>query len=57
MIIVVRNCPDCPFVIEEADMYRCRVSQPPKRPMEKDQEARPSFCPLMREQVIVRQFD
>ena len=56
MIIVVRKCKDCPFLLELPDVNRCNASNPPRRPLH-DLEERPSFCPLRREQVIVREFE
>lgn len=56
MIIIVRKCKDCPFLSELPDVSRCNISTPPRRPLHELDE-RPSFCPLRREQAIVREFD
>ncbi len=58
MIIVVRKCsPECPFHIMEGDVMVCNVSTPSKRPIPKMEDKFPSFCPLRREQTIVRRFE
>lgn len=53
MIVVVRNCSDCPFC-SKGDPARCSVSTPKHRPLDIKLD-RPSWCPLRREQVIVRE--
>ena len=55
MILIARKCRDCPFLLELPDSLRCNISSPPRRQVADDPE-RPSFCPLRREQVIVREF-
>lgn len=58
MIIVVRKCNDCPFcnTMEDGKM-QCNVSMPSKRPIFDGGKETPSFCPLKREQAIVRAFE
>ncbi|THB65819.1 MAG: hypothetical protein D6E12_11830 [Desulfovibrio sp.] len=60
MIIVTRKCDDCPFcqpVCPPEEVRRCAISNPPRRPIhEVEGDERPSFCPLRREQIIVREF-
>ncbi len=57
MIIVVTNCKECPFVFQGEQYPECNVSTPKRRPLDPDtyDRSRPSFCPLRREQVIVRE--
>lgn len=54
MIIVVRKCVDCPFCFKTEPHSQCSVSTPKMRPLDEDLD-RPSWCPLRREQVIVRE--
>lgn len=54
MILIVKNCKTCPFLTEVGDNIWCNVSTPKGRPVDPTEE-RPSFCPLRREQVIVRE--
>ncbi|WP_028575143.1 hypothetical protein [Desulfonatronovibrio hydrogenovorans] len=58
MIFVVKKCLDCPFcnTLENRDM-QCNVSTPPKRAIPAETKLTPSFCPLRREQAIVRSFE
>ena len=53
MIIVVRKCSDCPFC-SQGEPARCNLSTPKHRPLDPAQD-RPSWCPLRREQAIVRE--
>jgi hypothetical protein len=53
MIIVVRTCSDCPFC-SQGEPARCNLSTPKHRPLDPAQD-RPSWCPLRREQAIVRE--
>jgi hypothetical protein len=55
MILVVSKCAECPMVRTEDETKVCAVSTPKGRPIP-DLNDRPSFCPLRREQIIVRQF-
>ena len=55
MIMVVKTCKDCPFLTNVNESVWCNVSMPIGRPVDPKLE-RPSFCPLRREQVIVRAF-
>lgn len=59
MIIVVRKCsPDCPFCNSlESGGLECNISTPTKRPIPEMEDKFPSFCPLRREQAIVRAFE
>lgn len=56
MIIVVKRCKGCPFLTFGEEMHRCNASNPTGRPVAPEEVERPSFCPLRREQVIVREF-
>jgi hypothetical protein len=56
MIIVVKKCKNCPFLTFRDEKQRCSASNPTGRPVAPDEVDRPSFCPLRREQVIVREF-
>jgi len=56
MIIIVKQCLDCPFFASKDEKLGiCSVSTPRHRLVAKDAD-RPSFCLLRREQVIVRLF-
>ncbi len=60
MICVVKQCStDCPFFIAaEESSAACNISTPSKRPIpEMEGYKFPSFCPLQREQIIVRAFE
>jgi hypothetical protein len=58
MIIVVRKCMDCPFCNTlESKKMQCNVSMPSKRDIPDEGKTTPSFCPLRREQAIVRSFE
>lgn len=54
MIIVVRKCADCPFCFKTEPHSQCSISTPKMRPLDEDLD-RPSWCPLRREQIIVRE--
>lgn len=58
MIIIVKNCFECPFcnTLENKKM-QCNISNPSKRDIPGSGEGVPSFCPLRREQTIVRSFE
>ncbi|WP_045215369.1 hypothetical protein [Desulfonatronovibrio magnus] len=57
MIFVVKKCADCPFCNTlESNEMQCNVSTPGKRDIPDQGRAKPSFCPLRREQAIVRSF-
>lgn len=55
MITIVRKCKDCPFLTSVGENIWCNVSTPKGRSVDLDED-RPSFCPLRKEQVIVREF-
>lgn len=55
MIVVVKRCKDCPFLTQVEDNVWCNASTPKGRPVDPEAQ-RPSFCPLRREQVIIREF-
>lgn len=54
MILVVRNCKDCPFCVDRDGRMFCNVSTPKKREILLEDE-RPNFCKLRRESVIVKE--
>lgn len=53
MILVIQKCVDCPFCTQ-GEPAHCSVSTPKHRPLDTKHQ-RPSWCPLRREQVIVRE--
>lgn len=53
MIFVVNACAACPFYFE-SDRRRCTIATPKNRPIETE-DPRPFWCPLGKEQVIVRE--
>lgn len=55
MIVVVKKCKNCPFLTSVDDNIWCNISTPKGRPVRLDED-RPTFCPLRKEQVIVREF-
>lgn len=55
MIVIVRTCKDCPCLTQVDDKAWCNASTPKGRPVDPEEE-RPSFCPLRREQIIIREF-
>jgi len=58
MIIVVKKCFECPFCNTlESGTLLCNVSMPSKREIPDDGKTIPAFCPLKREQAIVRSFE
>ncbi|RQD66825.1 MAG: hypothetical protein D5R98_01465 [Desulfonatronovibrio sp. MSAO_Bac4] len=58
MIFVVKKCVDCPFCNTlENGARQCNISTVPKRDIPDDVQKMPSFCPLKKEQAIVRVFD
>ncbi len=57
MILVVRKCFECPFCnTMESGKMQCNVSIPTKRDIPDGGKDIPYFCPLKREQAIVRSF-
>ncbi|MFI3271538.1 MAG: hypothetical protein R3Y11_05460 [Pseudomonadota bacterium] len=54
MIRVVRECSECPFCTVDIVPAKCSVSTPKFRPLDVTLQ-RPTWCPLRREQVIVRE--
>ena len=58
MILMVRKCTECPFCNTwQSGELQCNVSTPQKRDIPANGEKTPSFCPLRREQAIVRSFE
>lgn len=55
MIVIVRKCQECPCLTQTDDNAWCNASTPKGRPVDPKAE-RPSFCPLRREQIIIREF-
>jgi len=55
MIVIVRKCKDCPCLTQVDANVWCNASTPKGRPVDPEAD-RPSFCPLRREQIIIREF-
>lgn len=56
MIRIVRSCTGCPFCSFQEKQGFCSMSVIDFRPIPDDEmKARPSWCPLRREQIIIRQ--
>lgn len=55
MIFVVTKCADCPFLNMVNGHRACNIATPQQRPIP-DDEARPSWCKMRKEQIIVRDF-
>jgi hypothetical protein len=55
MIIVIRKCAECPMMRNREQGEVCAVSTPKERPIPEVAQ-RPNWCPLRREQIIVREF-
>jgi hypothetical protein len=55
MILVVKSCKTCPFCQVKDDNYYCKASIIELRPIGVEPDDRPSWCPLRREQFIVRE--
>jgi len=53
MIWVVKACAECPFNYVN-EKSRCTIATPKGRPIATE-EPRPVWCPLRKEQVIVRE--
>mgnify|MGYP000133346835 CR=1 FL=1 len=57
MILVVKNCKECPFcTIIPGERPKCNVATIKYREIETENEP-PVWCPLRKEQVIVRSFE
>lgn len=56
MILVIRKCSDCPLRRTEEKVTVCALAAPGNRPIPKDTEDRPRWCPLRNEQIIIREF-
>lgn len=54
MILVVRKCDDCPFLTRCGEERHCNIGVPARRFIPED-VARPDWCRLKKEQVIVRE--
>ncbi|WP_456325946.1 hypothetical protein [Desulfonauticus submarinus] len=56
MVIVVKDCNKCPFCTKLDDNKKlCNITFPPYREIKGNNL--PSWCPLKKEQVIVRNFE
>lgn len=55
MIFVVTKCADCPFLSMVNGQRVCNIAIPYQRPISED-EVRPSWCKMRKEQIIVRDF-
>ncbi|MFP4168313.1 MAG: hypothetical protein ACLFSY_05620 [Desulfonatronovibrionaceae bacterium] len=55
MIVVVKRCSQCPFCAECNGEKTCNLSVPKHREVVAEREL-PGWCPLNREQVIVKNF-
>jgi hypothetical protein len=55
MIFVVTKCADCPFMSTVDGHRACNIAIPHQRPIADDEE-RPSWCKMRKEQIIVRDF-
>jgi len=55
MIFVVTRCDDCPFLALVDGLRACNIATPRLRPLPEDEE-RPSWCKMRKEQIIVRDF-
>jgi len=56
MIIIVKRCANCPFCQTVEGKPHCKASVVELRPISEEDEERPSWCPLRREQLIIREF-
>lgn len=56
MIRIIKSCTECPFCSYQEKQGFCSVSVIDFRPIPVDEmKARPSWCPLRGEQIVVRQ--
>jgi hypothetical protein len=55
MIFVVTKCADCPLMSMEEGRRACNVGPPSGRPIPEEDE-RPSWCRMRKEQIIIRDF-
>jgi hypothetical protein len=55
MIVVVKSCSECPFCSECGEKRSCNLSIPKNRDVTGLREL-PGWCPLNKEQVIVKNF-
>ncbi len=54
MVVVVKECEKCPFCTKCKEKRYCNLSSPCHR--EVTEEKMPHWCPLNKEQVIVKNF-
>ncbi len=54
MIFVVIRCVDCPFHQEAGGKRICKVAPVMYQSIPRDEAKRPEWCPLYKEQMIVR---
>jgi hypothetical protein len=54
MIIVTRECDKCPFLNKCGEERRCNVTFPKNRPI-LPEDRRPTWCPLRKENYIVKE--
>jgi len=55
MIFVVTKCDDCPLLSIVDGQRACNIGPPSHRPIPQE-EVRPSWCRMRKEQIIVRDF-
>ncbi len=55
MIFVVTKCADCPFMAVVNGERTCNIATPRQRPITEDED-RPFWCKMRKEQIIVRDF-
>lgn len=56
MVLVVTKCLECPFLRREGAERLCVIATPPMRPILTEDNDRPMWCKLRKEQIIVRDF-
>ncbi|WP_462324460.1 hypothetical protein [Desulfoplanes sp.] len=54
MIYVVTQCTDCPFHQVHDGKRSCKVASVVHQEIPADEKKRPEWCPLRKEQMIVR---
>jgi len=55
MIFIVTKCADCPFMAVVNGERTCNIATPRQRPITEDED-RPFWCKMRKEQIIVRDF-
>jgi len=55
MILVITKCDQCPLCVKTTTERMCNVATPPRRPIH-DDAVRPTWCPLRKEQIVIRDF-